>query len=61
MKDLSRVSLAAIGNFVVVGTATVLDKTSQILHLILVSGQIGVAIITVAYIWKKIKTLKKSK
>lgn len=42
-----------------VGTA--LDKIGQILHVILTLGQVGVATITIIYIWRKARAICKPK
>lgn len=59
--ELSKVGLLAAGNLALAGIGNFLDKVSQILHLLLVVGQVGVATMTILYIYRQIKALKKSK
>lgn len=53
--DTRRVSIALLGNV----SLSVVGKLTEFAHLLLTIGQIGVAVATVIYIWKKIRALKK--
>lgn len=53
--------MLAAGNLALAGVGNFLDKLGQILHLLLTVGQVGVATITIIYIWKKIRVLGKRK
>lgn len=57
--ELSKVSLFAAGNLMLVPVANFLDKASQILHVLLTLGQVGVATVTIIYIIKKTRALRK--
>lgn len=59
--ELSKISLFAAGNLMLVPIASFLDKASQILHILLTLGQVGVATVTIVYILKQIRTLRKPK
>lgn len=61
MRDDFRISMLAAGNLALAGVGNFLDKVSQILHLLLTVGQVGVATITIIYVWKKIRALSKRK
>lgn len=61
MKCESKVGILAAGNLALAGVGNLLDKVSQYLHLLLVVGQVGVATMTILYIYRKIKALKKPK
>lgn len=53
--DTKKIGLALVGNFAL----STVGKLTEWAHLLLTLGQIGVAIATVIYIWKKIRALKK--
>lgn len=59
--ELSKVSLFAAGNLMLVPVANFLDKASQFLHVLLMLGQVGVATVTIVYILKQIRTFRKPK
>lgn len=59
--ELSKVGLLAAGNLMLASTGNLLDKISQFAHLILVTGQVGVATITIIYIYRKARALRKPK
>lgn len=59
--ELSKVSLVAAGNLMLVPVVNFLDKLSQSLHVLLTLGQVGVATVTIIYILKKIRALRKPK
>lgn len=61
MREDFRVSVLAASNLALAGVGNFLDKLGQILHLLLTFGQVGVATITIIYIWKKIRALGKRK
>lgn len=61
MKDLNTVSLLAASNLGLAGVSNFLDKTTQILHILMTLGQVGVAAVTIIYVIKKIRALRKPK
>lgn len=61
MKEIGRVGMLAAGNLLLAGAGNALDKINQILHVILTLGQVGVATITILYVYRKMRAIRKPK
>lgn len=61
MKEIGRVGMLAAGNLLLAGAGNLLDKIGQMLHLILTIGQVGVATMTILYVYRKMRAIRKPK
>lgn len=59
--ELSRVSILAAGNLALASVGNFLSHLTAILHIALTIGQVGVATVTIVYVLKQIKALRKPK